>query len=67
MHSMHAHDKSWHVHHNSDWSGEAYVIFTDEHGNKREVALPGEVLVAIGKEAYKSELCDKVIAFVEQL
>lgn len=40
---------TYHVHHNSDWSGEAYIIWRDAAGEQRRIELPGAVLAACGR------------------
>jgi hypothetical protein len=43
------------VHHNSDWSGQAYVRWV-ENGEGQEVELPGDVLRACGRTAMLGEV-----------
>ena len=52
--------------HNSDWSGDALVSW-QENGLTKEVAIPGRILQAIGREAALELFKDKVVAFLEQL
>ena len=56
-----------HLNHNSDFSGDCFVNYTDDDGDRRTVRLPGEVLLALGLAAAHRSLTDKLIGFLEQL
>lgn len=59
------------VNHNSDWSGMAYIRYTDSDswpkGERVTVEIPGQLLLQLGREAAKSDLVSKTISFLEQL
>ena len=52
----------YHVNYNGDWSGPAHVTWV-EHGETRELELPGELLRACGRASAFSD----VIAAIEDL
>jgi hypothetical protein len=56
----------YNVNHNADWSGPAYVLW-EEHGEVRQLELPGEVLRACGRAAAFSEVISAVESAIQQL
>ena len=50
------------VHHNTGWTGEA-IIIVDGH----EMRMPGEVLLAVGRDAAHRHVVRSTIGFLEQL
>lgn len=60
-------DRSVAIHHNSDWSGEAIIFVKDNFNDTvTEHILPGELLLAMGRNAYKDHFINKVISYFEQ-
>lgn len=55
------------VNHNSDWSGEAIVHYTDRFGERQTVEIPGFVLLAIGNAAAHENISRKLIAAIEEM
>lgn len=53
-----------HVNHNGDWSGEAYVTWTDEC-QTREATIPCAVLLRVGHSAAHSAIQSRLISTLE--
>lgn len=55
------------VNHNSDYSGDAIVSWTDSSGDRKQVAIPGNLLLEIGKDAAVTHVRDRVIDALERM
>jgi len=60
-------DSDIHVIHNSDWSGDAFVNFTDYRGKKRSTIIPAKLLIQIGRRAAHEHIVSEAISFFEGL
>jgi len=69
MHSMKVKIRSGEVviNHNSDWSGDVVLVILEAGKPERRVEIPGEVLLAIGKESAMKYVRSSVVEFVEDL
>lgn len=54
------------VHHNSDWSGDAYVAW-EERGTPIQTRLPASALLAAGKAAALEHVTRKLTHALEQM
>lgn len=66
-------DTSYHINHNSDWSGEAIITWHRDYPEnldgpiRKEVRLPGKVLLKLGFEAAKRYIAGELISKLEDL
>lgn len=60
-------DSDIHVIHNLDWSGDAFVNFTDDRWKKRSTIIPAKLLIQIGKKAAHEHIVSEAISFFEGL
>ncbi len=57
--------QSFYVNHNSDWSGEAHLHWTDiGSGKRRDVVLPGRLLLSLSRRIARSEVLDSLEGFL---
>jgi len=48
--------KSFFVNHNSDWSGDAHLHWTDADGKHRDAVLPGQLILGLSRSVARDEL-----------
>ena len=67
---------TYHINHNSDWSGEAIITWRPPHEpaqmpepypEQQEVRLPGKALLKLGFEAAKRYITGELISKLEDL
>jgi hypothetical protein len=56
MHKLEIAEANARVFHNSDWSGDARVLLDVGGPDQREVRIPGNVLIAIGRAAAEEKI-----------
>jgi len=54
------------VHHHGDWSGDVLVVWSED-GERREVKLPGRLLLDLGKHAAFEAVRDRLLELLEQM